>query len=373
MLCTESKERYLKAFEQARPNGRAPGWFENLREEGIGSFQVLGFPTTRNEEWKYTNIDPITSQSFLQVGGSAPGAISEDLLARSFVDKASPCLTFINGVYAPKLSNFESLPNGVKVRSLAEAVGGDDPAVATGLGRYADHRRHAFTALNTAFMTDGAVVVIAPGCRLVEPIYLVFASAAGSQPMFSHPRILIIGGAGSEARIVESYIGSESGNYFCNAVTELVGGADSLLEHYRLQQEGLAGFHVGTLAAKLARGCHLTAHSISLSGALLRNNVHMVLDGEGAGCVLNGLYIADGKQHIDNFTEIEHAKPRGTSLELYKGILSGNAHGVFNGKNVVHKDAQKTDARQTNKNLLLSPNAAVHTKPQLEIYADDVK
>ena len=191
--------------------------------------------------------------------------------------------------------------------------------------------------------------------------------------MVSHPRILIIGGVGSEARIVESYIGSESGNYFCNAVTELIGGADSSLEHYRLQQEGRAGFHVGTLAAKLARGCHLTAHSVSLSGALLRNNVHIVLDGEGAECVLNGLYIADGKQHVDNFTEIDHLKPRATSFELYKGILNGAAHGVFNGKIVVHKDAQKSNARQVNKNLLLSENAVVNTKPQLEIYADDVK
>ncbi|MEA2659172.1 MAG: Fe-S cluster assembly protein SufD [Candidatus Binatota bacterium] len=373
MLGTESKERYLKAFEQARPNGRAPGWFENLREEGISGFQALGFPTTRNEEWKYTNIEPVTSQSFIQVGGNAANADPGDLFTRSFVDKDSLYLTFINGVYAPKHSHVESLPNGIRVRSLAEAVCDDDPAVAADLGHYAEHRRHAFTALNTAFMIDGAAVEIASGCRLVEPIQLVFVSMAGSQPMVSHPRILIIGGAGSEARIVESYIGSESGNYFCNAVTELIGGADSLLEHYRLQQEGLAGFHVGTLAAKLARGCHLTAHSVSLSGALLRNNVHIVLDGEGAECVLNGLYIADGKQHVDNFTEIEHAKPHGTSLELYKGILSGNAHGVFNGKIVVHKDAQKTDARQTNKNLLLSPDAVVNTKPQLEIYADDVK
>ncbi|MGH7871509.1 MAG: Fe-S cluster assembly protein SufD, partial [Candidatus Binatia bacterium] len=225
----------------------------------------------------------------------------------------------------------------------------------------------------TAFMIDGAAVVIAPGCRLAKPVQLVFASVPGTQPVISHPRVLIIAGAGSEARIVESYIGSETGNYFCNAVTELAGGTDSLIDHYRLQQEGLAGFHVGTFAAELSRGCHLTAHSVSLSGALLRNNVHVVLNGEGAECVLNGLFIADGKQHVDNFTEIEHARPHGTSLELYKGILSGNAHGVFNGKIVVHKNAQKTDARQTNKNLLLSPNAVVNTKPQLEIHADDVK
>ena len=333
----------------------------------------MGFPTLRNEEWKYTNVNPITSHSFIQVDGGAPGADFADLLARAFVDKDSPCLTFVNGVYAPEVSNLESLPNGVRVRRLAEAVGDDDTAIAAGLGHCAENRRHAFTALNTAFMIDGAVLVIAPDCRLAEPIQLVFASVTESQPVISHPRILIIAGAGSEARIVETYIGGDRGNYFCNAVTELIGGADSLTEHYRLQQEGLAGFHVGTLAAKLSRGSRLIAHSVSLSGALIRNNVHIMLDGEGAECVLNGLYIAEGKQHVDNFTEIEHAKPRGTSLELYKGILSGNAHGVFNGKIVVHKDAQKTNARQTNRNLLLSPGAVVNTKPQLEIYADDVK
>ena len=180
-------------------------------------------------------------------------------------------------------------------------------------------------------------------------------------------------GAGCEAKIVESYVGVNSGRYFCNAVTELVGGQDAVVEHYRIQQESDSGFHIGTLEANLPRGCHLTAHAVSLSGSLVRNNVHVILNGEGAECTLNGLYLADGKQHIDNFTEIEHIKPRATSLELYKGILDGSAHGVFNGKIVVHKDAQKTDARQTNKNLLLSENAMVNTKPQLEIHADDVK
>jgi len=163
------------------------------------------------------------------------------------------------------------------------------------------------------------------------------------------------------------------GVYFSNAVTELVGEPDASAHHYRLQREGADAFHIGTLAASLGRGCHLTAHAITLSGALVRNDVHVSLDGEGAECVLNGLYLGADKQHIDNSTEIEHAKPRARSLELYKGILGGASHGVFNGKIVVHKDAQKSDARQTNRNLLLSGDAAVNTKPQLEIYADDVK
>ena len=211
----------------------------------------------------------------------------------------------------------------------------------------------------------------AAGCQ--RPVYLLFVSTAGAQPVISQPRILLLLGAGSEAKIVESYLGVSGKAYFCNAVTELVGAEDSIVEHYRLQQDSDAGFHVGTLAASLARNCHLTAHAVTLSGALVRNNVRVLLNGAGAACVLNGLYLADGKQHVDNYTLIEHVSPRASSLELYKGVLGGAAHGVFNGKIIVHKDAQKSDARQTNKNLLLSDSAVIDTKPQLEIHADDVK
>ncbi|HVO92047.1 MAG TPA: SufD family Fe-S cluster assembly protein, partial [Terriglobales bacterium] len=300
----------------------------------MASFQALGFPTTRHEDWKYTNVEPITSQSYVQAGDHALPLDAKDLFLRGFIDERALRLVFVNGVCAPKLSNLDSLPSGVSVGTFATALDNDDPVVPTQLGRYANSRHQAFTALNTAFMTDGALITIASGCRLAQPVHLVFVSAPGTQRIISHPRVLISAGSGSEARIVESYIGA-GGNYFCNAVTEIVGAADSLIEHYRIQQESQTGFHVGALAANLARGCHLTAHALSLSGALIRNNVHVVLDGEGAECALNGLYLGEGKQHIDNSTEIEHAKPHGTSLELYKGILSGNAHGVFNGKIVV--------------------------------------
>jgi Fe-S cluster assembly protein SufD len=256
---------------------------------------------------------------------------------------------------------------------LADALDRSDATVATQLGRHANHQNQPFVALNTAFLGGGALVVLPPKCRLEEPVYLVFASAGGNSPVISHPRILIVLGRGSEARVVENYIGLKNKRYFCNAVTELVCEADAIAEHCRVQEDSDAGNHVGTLAANLARGCRLTAHAVTLSGALIRNNVRVVLDGEDAACSLNGLYLAKDTQHVDNFTEIEHAKPRCASAELYKGILSGSAHGVFHGKIVVQKDAQKTNARQTNKNLLLSPDAAVNTKPQLEIYADDVK
>jgi Fe-S cluster assembly protein SufD len=189
----------------------------------------------------------------------------------------------------------------------------------------------------------------------------------------SHPRNLILLQAGSDAQIVESYLGLGPGAFFVNAVTELVAGAESMVHHYRLQPQGEGVFHVGTLAARIERNANFFAHALTLGGLLVRNNVHVVLDGEGSQCTLNGLYLIDGRQHVDNFTEIEHVKPRATSLELYKGVVSGHGKGVFNGKILVHKDAQKTNARQTNKNLLLSEHAVVNTKPQLEIRADDVK
>jgi Fe-S cluster assembly protein SufD len=374
MSSTENKEQYLAAFSQSRSQRRAsPSWLNDLREAGIASFEALGFPTTRNEAWKYTSVEPISSRSFSLANGEANTLDVNEVLSHAFVDSPSHRLVFINGVYSPEFSRTQNLPAGVHLQSLAESVRHNDAFVSAHLGRHARHRHEPFVALNTAFVEDGAVIVIPEHCRLTEPIYLIFASLAGDRQVLSQPRILILIGAASEAKIVEHYIGLSAGTYFCNAVTELIGGPEATIEHCRLQQESDTGLHVGTLEAELARGCQLTAHAVTLSGSLVRNNARVVLDGEGAGCMLNGLYLGDKRQHIDNFTEIEHAKPRASSLELYKGILAGQSHGVFNGKIVVQKDAQKSDARQTNKNLLLSEHAAVNTKPQLEIYADDVK
>jgi Fe-S cluster assembly protein SufD len=375
MSASENTGRFIAAFNERRRLAKdgAPAWLEELRQAGMKSFAQLGFPTTRNEEWKHTNVEPAVSLPFGRANGEGKNFRSEDILARAFVETDAPRLVFLNGVYAPELSSATGLPAGASLVSLAELNTRNDRSWAEQIGRYADLRRNAFVALNSAFLSDGAVVIIPPGCRLARPIYLVYASGASERPLVSYPRTLILLGADSEARIVESYAGVDGGKYFCNAVTELVGGAASIAHHCRLQNEGEAAFHMGTLTAHVGNGAHLSANAVTLGGALVRNNVHVTLDGEGAECVLNGLYIGDGKQHIDNFTEIEHAKPRATSLELYKGILAGAARGVFNGKIIVHKDAQKSDARQTNRNLLLSADAVVNTQPQLEIYADDVK
>jgi len=375
MQASESKEFYLSEFRHFENNGakKNPTWLRELRTSAIESFQKLGFPTTHDEDWKYTSVDRITSVAFAHGNGNV-GGVSADVIS-DLACAGTDCnrLVFVNGGYSPELSFTSALPDSVRVENLAAVLKSKDEFLARYLGRYARTREQPFVALNTAFIEDGALVFVRKDGIAAEPIHLIYVSTANGKPIASQPRNLLILEDGSEARIVENYIGLGPGTYLTNAVTELIAGENSKIEHYRLQREGVSGSHVGTLDAQLKRNCNFTAHAITLGGGLVRNDVHVVLDGEGSDCVLNGLYLMDGKQHVDNSTEIEHVKPRATSFELYKGILSGSARGVFNGKIRVHKDAQRTNARQVNKNLLLSADAMVNTKPQLEIYADDVK
>jgi Fe-S cluster assembly protein SufD len=378
MLNTQGTEQYLSAFQNYQRNGagRGPAWLKELRESAIASFRKLGFPTTRNEDWKYTNLDSIVSTIFERSERNphnTKALAADEICALSFTDPTYNRLVFVNGVCWPELSSLHGLPPGVRVESLADALQGDDDVLRGHLSRYVRYREHAFVALNTAFIDDGALVFVPNGAVVSEPIYLIFVSHGQFHPAVSYPRNLIVLGEGSQARVVESHVGTGGGTYFANAVTEIFGGEGACIEHYLLQREGIAGLHVGTLEAQLSRQCTFSAHTITLSGSLVRNDVHVALNGEGSECNLNGLYLVDGRQHVDNHTEIEHFMPRARSHELYKGILSGSGRGVFNGKIFVHKDAQKSDARQTNKNLLLSEDAVINTKPQLEIYADDVK
>lgn len=375
MLNTKGTEPYVSAFESYRKNGGAvgPRWLKELRESAIASFANLGFPTTRNEDWKYTSVDPIASTRFARVENTDADVAAEAIAELAFIPASSARLVFVDGIYSPRLSEFASLPAGVRVESLAEALRRDDEVLRAQFSRYARHQQQSFVALNTAFVEDGALVFFPKGLVLEDPLYLVFVSSGGGHPVVFHPRNLIVADVGSQARIVQSHVGIADGVYFSNAVTELVGREGAAIDYYVLQQEGKDAYHVGTVEAELSRQCTLAAHCITLAGSLVRNDVRVVLNGEGSECSLNGLYVLDAKQHVDNHTEIEHCMPHAKSHELYKGILSGHARGVFNGKILVHKDAQKSDARQTNKNLLLSANALVNTKPQLEIHADDVK
>jgi len=336
----ESQETYLASFASLERDARP--WLRRLREDALQRFTELGFPTTRNEDWKYTNLAPWTRIPFERAGKSIQSRDRQ-------------------GAVAVK---------GVTVTTLAEA---DPQLLEEHLGRYAGYDNNALVALNAAFLSDGVFIHIPDGVVLDEPIHLVFAGQAHGLPSVSYVRNLIVLGRNSQATIVEEYLGQERGVHFTNAVTEMVVGEGSILEHCKLQKESDGTFHFGALAVQQARSSNFTSHSIALGSALARNELRVTLNGEGAECALNGLYLVAGEQHVDNYTTIDHATPRSASRELYKGILDGSAQGVFHGRIIVRKDAQKTDAIQRNKNLLLSEKAVINTKPQLEIYADDVR
>ena len=282
-------------------------------------------------------------------------------------------LVFVNGIFEPATSHTDPLPTGVTVSSLSAAIRHDHTALETHLSRYTDVGANGFLALNTALLGEGAYIHLSARTRLEKPIVLSFVSAPGGQAMCTQPRILVVAEPGSEARIVEHFQGSDESTYFNNVVTEICLGRGARLEHYKLQSEGQKSFHVSTLQVTQGRESRFTSHSISLGGQLVRNDINCGLDDEETVCELNGLYLATGRQHVDYHTRIDHAKPAGTSREYYKGVLDGRGRGVFNGRVYVHPDAQKTDAEQFNNNLLLSRHAEVDTKPQLEIFADDVK
>ena len=381
---TETRTAYLANFarleqklKQKLAHGESGGeaWFHQVRKAAISRFAGLGFPTTRIEEWKFTNVDPIARMPFHSADFRAEGLPSELLaelpLAHAVFEERCSRIVFVNGHYNPQLSS-RALPGNFKASSLASAIKNDVPGVRDNLARHASFQNEAFVALNTAFVEDGAYIEVPRGVRLDEPIYLLFVSTA-AEPIASHPRSLIIIGDESQASIVEDYLAVGEGGYFNNAVTEIVAGANSAVEHYKIQDENDAAFHVSTVHVHQARSSSFTHHSISFGGALVRNDVNVEMDGEGAECALNGLYVTAHKQHVDNHTVIDHIKPHCSSREIYKGILDDKSSAVFNGSVIVRKDAQKTDARQSNKNLLLSEHATINSKPQLEINADDVK
>ena len=307
---------------------------DRIREEARQRFADLGFPTTHDEDWRFTSVAPISK-----------------LVAQALMPAASALLP--------------AQTRGVEIARLSEAN------VEPYLARYANYQTNAFVALNTANFEDGLFIHIAKGAVIEEPIELVIQSSANGHPTVSHPRILIVAEPDSQATIIETYKG-QGGAYLTNSVTEIVAGDHAVIDHYKLQTETARAFHVATTQIQLGRDTNFRSHSLAFGGALVRNDVNAVLS-QGSECTLNGLYLVNGDQHIDNHTSIDHAKPNAASHELYKGILEGHSTAVFNGKILVRKDAQKTDAKQTNKNLVLSEDAVINTKPELQILADDVR
>ena len=366
----ERRQPWVAALEQ-RPQG-APRWLQDLRDRAAARFSALGFPTVREEEWRFTNVAPIASAEF-KLAGTEPVIITESELAEYLYSDAEHRLVIVNGAFSRALSRVEGLPGGLLVGSLAAAVTEQPEIVQRYFGQLADFGTRAFTALNTALAADGAFVYIPDGVVIEKPLHLLFISTNGDAPVMTSARSLIVAGDRTQARIVETFVGARGASYFTNAVTELVAGENAVIDHYKVQEESFEAFHVASMHVHAARSANVSSHSFSLGGKLVRNDVNALLDGDGAECTLNGLYLADGDRLVDNHTMIDHAKPHCPSHEVYKGILGGKARAVFNGKIVVRQDAQKTDAKQTNRALLLSDNASINTKPQLEIFADDVK
>ncbi|SPE35229.1 Iron-regulated ABC transporter permease protein SufD [Candidatus Sulfopaludibacter sp. SbA3] len=309
----ENIGNWLEHFTSQRA---ADPWLQRLREAGFQRFAEVGFPTTHDEEWRFTNVAPIARANFRRASRT------DDRFLSSVIPE---------------------------------------------LGRYVDLNANPFVALNTAFLGEVTIHRIPAGAVVEEPIQISYDAPEGTA---THPRTLILVGANAQCTIVETYRGQ--GAYFTNAVTEIVLGENTVVDHYKVQRESREAFHVATMQVQVGRSASFGSHSISLGGALVRNDVNAVLS-EGSHATINGLYVVNGTQHVDNHTVIDHAKPHGTSHELYKGILDGTANAVFNGRIIVRKDAQKTDSKQTNKNLVLSDNAVIHTKPELQIHADDVR
>jgi Fe-S cluster assembly protein SufD len=346
---------------------------QSIRQAAMDRFRQLGFPTMKNEDWHFTSVAPILEHDYLLVPTPTGDVQSEELAPFLFgAGDQWHTAVFVNGRFAPQLSSLDALPDGVQVLDLARAWH-EAPELVEQLGKITSYDDRSFTALNTAFMYDGAVVQIERDVEMSEPIHLVYVVDANAAKAMLHPRSLVVLGRHAKATLIESYVSLTDATYLTNAVTEVALADGATLAHYRIQREGMRSYHVGTVEAHQARDSHYVSFSFAIGAALSRTNIYTTLDGDGAGSTLNGLYMLNGEQHCDHQTMIVHAQPNCYSRELYKGILDDRSHGVFNGKVYVHPIAQKTDGKQTNNTLLLSDTAHVDTKPQLEIFADDVK
>jgi Fe-S cluster assembly protein SufD len=371
-----TKETFLAAYGERERRGAldGPAWLREARRAAIERFAERGLPTTRDEEWKYTSLAPLVATSF-DLAAEGPGEIpAEATLASVSVGSSSwTRLIFVNGRHVAKLSTIRPLPPAGRVGSLAEALITDEETVRAHLTAAEDKGEGAFGSLNAAFWPDGAFLRVPAGVSLEEPIQLLFVATASERPRAEHPRSLIVLEPESRAVLVETYITLGGGTYLTNASTELALGPGATLDHHKIVLESGQAFHVGRTRVRQDRDSRFTSCSLTFGGRVIRNDVDAQLAAAGAECMLSGLFVIGGRQHVDTHTVMDHAQPQATSRQLYKGVLDGRARGVFNGRVIVRPGAHGTDAHQTNKNLILSDGVEVDSKPQLEIFADDVK
>jgi Fe-S cluster assembly protein SufD len=368
----ETIQHYLADFKQLQ-NIKKDDWFSKQRQSAFNIFQESGFPSTKKENWKYTDVKPIAKNLFSNIANGNIVINDDEIDAILFKELECVELIFVNGAYSEKYSNIKNLPNELTIKNMANALVDDEDFLKKHLSQYANDDSSSFTALNTAFIQDGAYINVPSDLILERPISITYISKGNSNVFATHPRNLIFMGENSKATIIENYIGIDDTNYFTNAVTETSLSQGASLEHYKIQQESSNAFHIGNLNTSQDKDSRFESHSISIGGALVRNDINAQLNEEGAEITMNGLYMTDNAQHIDNHTRVDHFKPYTQSNQNYRGVLNGKSRGVFNGKVVVHPQAQKIEAYQNNANLLLSDDAEIDTKPELEIYADDVK
>jgi Fe-S cluster assembly protein SufD len=369
----EEKDEYRASFERltAGPAAAEPAFVRERRTAAFARFVEKGLPGPRDEAWRHTPMAPVSRARFEPADPAA--RVSPTVVEASQLDGfRGPQIVLVNGRLSSELSALDARYPGVEVLSLREALRTQPARLEASLGHPLGGA-NVFSDLNTAFAEDGAVVFLAPSARSPEAIHVIHLAAGDGAPHVSYARTLLVAGPGSECRIVESYAGPEDHAYLTNAVTEVLVGDNASVDHYKLQREGRSAFHVGTLSARLGRDGRFSDHSIALGAALSRNDIDVRFEAEGGDCVLNGLFVLDGRRVSDTHSRIDHARPRCSSRELYKGVLDDASRGIFNGLVVVRPGAQKTDAYQMNRNLLLSREALVHSTPQLEILADDVK
>ncbi len=367
-----STASYISNYEETKYSlpGAETAWVDALRQKSISHFEKEGFQTSKNEEWKYTRTHLIEDKVF-KISQPENLTMESEKIAHLLSEEAHT-IVFVDGHYAFS-QLLPTFPENAILKNFSEALKEEEKKLEPYLGKIVDYQKHSLGALNTACMSDGFFLEVQPNTIINEPIQCLFITTEANEGKAAHIRNLIVIGEHSYLSVIEQYHSIGGQQYLTNVVTEISMDKCVHFEHYKLQQESEQAIHIAILAARQMKDSQLTGHNISLGGKLTRNDVNVNLDGEGIECALNGLYLAFNQQHVDNHTTVDHKKPHGTSRENYKGIIGGKGRAVFNGKIIVQPDAQKTDARLTNKNLLLSKTAEVDTKPELEIEADDVK
>ena len=347
----------------------APAWLNERRESAARQFASVGFPTTRLEDWRFTNVSPIAEANWPLAQG---GFTQAEALTAAVTIPGAVRLVILNGQFAAGLSDLSALPKGLRIASLRDGARDATDGIETYLGKVFSIASHPFAALNTSFLDDGVAIMVTKGAVVETPIHIVVVTG-GNQPVVAHPRVLIVAGENSQVRVAQTFIGAPDTAYFNNAVIEVVVGPGALVQLYTDQRESDQAFHIANIQAHVEAKGVFESHAFSTGARIMRHDIGIGLKGEGADCTMNGVYLADGERLMDTHTSLDHAMPHCTSHEIYKGILAGKGKAVFNGRIIVQLDAQKTDAKQTNRALLLSDDATINSNPQLEIFADDVK